>query len=105
MKACIDVPVVGMPWVRPASRFEVAPKPARYAARAAATAASSWVRRLPISMSGRPSAAFTIREAAAATAQSWFRIERITVSRTTASANGASTTRMGEYGKNSSPSR
>ena len=32
-------------------------KPARYAARAAATAASSWVRREPISMHGRPPAA------------------------------------------------
>ena len=34
------------------ARLEVAAKPATYAARAAATAASSWVRREPISMHG-----------------------------------------------------
>ncbi len=40
------------------------------AARALATAASSWVRREPISISGRPAAASTIREPAEAMAQS-----------------------------------
>ena len=39
-------------------------------ARAAATAASSWVRRLPISMTGRDPAAPVIRDAAEATAKS-----------------------------------
>ena len=42
----------------------MAANPARYAARAAATAASSWVRRDPISMIGRPAAAETMRAAA-----------------------------------------
>ena len=46
-------------------------KPATYAARAAATAASSWVRRDPISMQGRSPAAVVIREAAEAIAESW----------------------------------
>ena len=46
-------------------------KPATQAARAAATAESSWVRREPISMQGRPSATEVIREAAEAIAQSW----------------------------------
>ena len=75
------------------------PKPAMYAARALATAAISWVRREPISMSGRPSAAFTIRDAAEAIAESWLRMASTSVSSTTASANGASTTRIGEPGK------
>ncbi len=46
-------------------------KPAMYAARAQATAASSWVRREPISMHGRSPAACVIREAAEAIAESW----------------------------------
>ena len=45
--------------------------PATYAARAAATAASSWVRREPISMQGRSPATRVIREAADAIAESW----------------------------------
>jgi hypothetical protein len=48
----------------------VAPNPAMNAARAAATALRSPVRRDPISASGRPSAAETMRAAAAATAES-----------------------------------
>ena len=99
LNACALVPLVGMPYSRPACRLEVDPNPAMYAARALATAAISWVRREPISMSGRPSAAFTIRDAAEAIAQSWLRIASTRVSRTTASANGASTTRIGEPGK------
>jgi hypothetical protein len=47
----------------------------------------------------RPPAAVTIREAADAIAQSWFRTDSTSVSSTTASANGASTTRIGEPGK------
>ena len=43
---------VGTPYRCRAARLEVAAKPATYAARAAATAASSWVRREPISMHG-----------------------------------------------------
>jgi hypothetical protein len=41
--------------------LDVVAKPAKNAALAAATAASSWVRRPPISMIGRPFAALTIR--------------------------------------------
>ncbi|MEL4164068.1 hypothetical protein MTQ16_04105 [Corynebacterium bovis] len=79
--------------------------PARYAAREADTAAYSWVRREPISMIGRPAAAVTMRAAAEATAESWLRIDRMTVSRMTHSANVPRTVRMGEWGKYSSPSR
>ena len=78
-----------------------------YAARAAATAARSCVRREPISISGRPPgppAAVTIREAADAMAQSWFMIDSTRVSRRTASANVPSTTMMGDPGKYTSPS-
>ena len=53
-------------------------KPATYAARAAATAASSWVRREPISMHGRSPAAQVIRDAADAIAESWLRIDSST---------------------------
>jgi hypothetical protein len=67
---CAAVPIVGTPQVRPASRFDVAANPAMYAARAAAIADRSPVRRDPISASGRPSAAETIRAAAEATAES-----------------------------------
>ena len=65
------VPAVGTPYRWRAARLEVVAKPATYAARAAATAASSWVRREPISMHGRPAAAVVIREAAEAMAESW----------------------------------
>ncbi len=80
-----------------------------YAARAAATAAPSWVRRDPISISGRPDgpgppAAVTIRDAAEATAQSWLSIDSTTVSSSTDSANVPSTTRIGDPGKYTSPS-
>jgi hypothetical protein len=70
-----------------------------YAARAAATAACSCVRREPISMQGRVPAALLIREAAAATALSWLSTDRTRVSSSTASAKPASTTSSGEYGK------
>jgi hypothetical protein len=50
-------------------------------------------------MIGRVPAAFTIREAAEAIAQSWLRIDSVIVSSTTASANVPSTTMMGEPGK------
>jgi hypothetical protein len=79
-------------------------KPATYAARAAATAACSWVRREPISMHGRSHAAAFIRLAAAATAQSWLRMLSTSVSSSTASANVPSTTSSGEPGKKQSPS-
>ena len=68
---CALVPAVGMPYSIRARRLEVAVKPATYAARAAATAAHSWVRRDPISMTGRSPAAQVIREAAEAIAESW----------------------------------
>ena len=56
-------------------------------------------------MIGRPSAATTMRAAAAATAESAFRIDRMTVSRMMASANVARTDKIGELGKYSSPSK
>jgi hypothetical protein len=71
VKECAAVPADGMPYAAPAARLLVASKPATYAARAAATAACSCVRREPISMQGRPPAARVIREAAEAIAESW----------------------------------
>ncbi len=65
------MPVEGTPYAARAARLLVASNPATYAARAAATAACSCVRREPISMHGRPPAARTIREAAEAIAESW----------------------------------
>ncbi len=78
--------------------------PATTAARAAATAASSWVRREPISRQGRSPAAAVIRDAAAATAQSWLSTDSARVSSRTASAKVPSTTSTGEPGKKHSPS-
>ena len=68
---CALVPAEGTPYRRRAARLEVLANPATYAARAAATAASSWVRRDPISMHGLPRAMNVIREAADAIAESW----------------------------------
>ena len=70
VNACALVPSAGTPYVRCASRFEVPVNPAMYAARAEATAACSCVRREPISISGRPTAALTMRAAADAMAVS-----------------------------------
>ena len=89
----------GTAYRRPASRLLVLANPATYAARAAATAARSWVRRDPISMHGRPPAAAVIRLAAAATAQSWLSTLSTRVSSSTASAKVPSTTSSGEPGK------
>ena len=75
-----------------------------YAARAAATAASSCVRRPPISMHGRPGGRAAIRDAALAMALSWLRTDRTRVSRRTAWAKSDSTTSTGEPGKYVSPS-
>ena len=55
-------------------------------------------------MIGRPPAAVTIRAAAAATALSWLRIDRVSVSSRTASAKLPVTVRIGEHGNHSSPS-
>ncbi len=99
VNACAAVPPVGTPNRRPASRFDVAANPAMYAARAAATAASSWVRREPISMQGRSPAAEVIRDAADAMALSWLRMLSTSVSSTTPCAKSASTTSTGEPGK------
>ena len=96
VKLCALVPAVGTPYRCRAARFEVVTKPAMYAARADATAASSWVRREPISMQGRLPAAQVIRDAADAIAESWLRIDSSTVSRSTASANVDSTVINGE---------
>ncbi len=52
----------------------------------------------------RPRAAVTIRAAAAATALSWLSTESTRVSSTTHSAKVPETVRIGEPGKNSSPS-
>src|SRR5215472_7071059 len=104
VNACAEVPLDGTPYRYRAARLEEEPKPAMYAARAAATPAASCVRRDPISIKGRPLAACTIREAADATAQSWFRTESAIVSSRTASANVPSTTRIGDPGKYTSPS-
>ena len=70
MIACAAVPIVGIPYWRPASRLEVPVNPATIEARAAATAACSCARRPPISRQGRLPAAEVIREAAEATAES-----------------------------------
>jgi hypothetical protein len=56
--------------------LEVLSKPAMMAARAAAAADSSCVRRDPISMQGRLPAAVIIREAAEAMALSWLSTDR-----------------------------
>ena len=69
------------------------------AARAAATAASSWVRREPISMHGRSQAAEIMRAAADAMALSWLSTESARVSSSTPSAKGARTVSTGEPGK------
>ena len=71
VNACAAVPAVGTPYCCRAARLEEVAKPAMYAARAAATAACSWVRREPISMHGRSPATSVIREAAEAIAESW----------------------------------
>ena len=105
MKAWAAVPAVGTPYRRPASRFDVSGTPPTYAARAAATAACSCTRRLPISIKVRPPAATAMRDAAAATEESKLRIERTSVSSTTACANVASTVSTGDPPKYSSPSR
>ncbi len=65
------VPADGTPYRWRAARLDVVAKPATYAARAQATAASSWVRRDPISMQGRSPATWVIRDAAEAIAESW----------------------------------
>src|SRR5512139_75045 len=96
VKACALVPAVGTPYRCRAARLDVAENPTMYAALAAATAASSWVRREPISMHGRPFEHHVIREAAEAIAESWLRIDSSRVSNRTASANVDSTTISGE---------
>jgi hypothetical protein len=50
-------------------------------------------------MHGLPAAAAVIRDAADATALSWLRMDRTTVSSTTPWAKSASTTSTGEPGK------
>ena len=62
--------MVGIPKLLPASRFDVALKPAMYAAIAAATAEFSPVLLEPISETGLDWAAVTILDAALATAES-----------------------------------
>ncbi len=57
------MPMVGMPQRGRPRGCEVAPNPAMYAARAAATADSSPARREPISASGRSPAAMLMRDA------------------------------------------
>ena len=104
MNACALVPAVGTSCRRPASRLLVIAKPATYAARAAATAACSWVRRPPISSSGRPFAASTMRAAADATAVSWLSTDSTSVSSSSPSPKQPLTVRTGEPGAYASPS-
>jgi hypothetical protein len=66
------VPAEGTPYRCRAARFDDVAKPQIYAARAHASAASSWVRREPISMHGRSPATAVILEAAEAIAESCF---------------------------------
>ena len=73
--------------------------PATNAARAEAIAASSWVRRVPISTSGRPCAAVTIRAAALAIAESWLRTLSTSVSSAMHSPRLPLTVRIGLPGK------
>ena len=70
VKQCAAVPIAGRSYSLAAIRFAVPLNPPTIDARAAATAAHSFVRRPPISMHGRFFAAVTMREAAAATAES-----------------------------------
>jgi hypothetical protein len=83
----------------------VVAKPAMYAARAAATG-GLLVRSPGAHLDARAGRRrrTVIREAADAIAVSWLRIDSTSVSRTTASANDASTTSTGEPGKYTSPS-
>ena len=57
------------------------------------------MRRDPISIIGRPSAALTIRAAADAIALSWLKIDSASVSSMTHSANVPCTVSTGEPGK------
>ena len=61
------------------------------------------MRRDPISISGRPAAALTIRAAAEATAVSWLKIDSARVSSSTHSAKVPVTDSTGEPGKYNSP--
>ena len=99
------VPDTGRPKRQPASRFEVAPNPARQAARAASIAASApWARRPPNSMSARPSAASTTRAALLAI-MVWKRtVDSSAVSTSWASASGAATRTSGSPAKTGTPS-
>ena len=99
------VPATGRPKRRPASRFDVAPNPARHAARAASIAASApCARRPPNSMTARPSAASTTRAALLAI-MVWKRtVDRSAVSTSWASASGAVTRISGSPANTGIPS-
>ncbi|CFE60944.1 Uncharacterised protein [Mycobacterium tuberculosis] len=62
------------------------------------------MRREPISISGRPPAALTMRAAAEAIAVSWLKIDSTSVSSRTHSAKLPRTESTGDPGKYSSPS-
>ena len=104
VNACAAVPAVGMPYRSPAARLEVYANPARYADRAAATAASSWVRREPISMTG--AAAGGGDHAGGGRGDRAVVVEHRQHQRLQHHALGerAGDVRIGEPGKNSSPS-
>ena len=104
VQAWAAVPIVVTPYQRPACRLEVASKPTSMAARAAATADPSWVRRDPISSTERSPAAPRMRAALVAMALSWLTTDRMRVSSRTASPKRPSTVTTGEPGKYSSPS-
>ena len=99
------VPATGSPKRRPASRFDVAWKPARHAARAASIAASApWARRPPNSITARPPAASTTRAALLAI-MVWNRtVDSSAVSTSWASASGAVTRTSGSPAKTGTPS-
>ena len=63
-----------------------------------------FARRLPISSSGRPPAARTMRAAAEATAVSWFSTDRTSVSSSSPSPKQPSTVSTGDPGEYVSPS-
>jgi hypothetical protein len=99
------VPDRGIPKRRPASTVAVASKPARYAARAARSAASApCARRMPKSTSRRPPAASTQRAALLATRMGSCSRLISRLSTSCASAMGAVTRRTGSSAKNGVPS-
>ena len=89
----------------PASRLDVPAKPAMYGGPGGGDRCLLVRPARAHLQHGRSPAALVMRDAADATAESKFRIERSSVSSRTASAKVPSTSSTGEPGKNTSPSR